>query len=566
MKCPKCGYHSFDHLEDCKKCGQSLADHKSRYGFRSLFGGTKSVPPPSTPLSDSPPEEGIDPPTEVPTADGAVSFGFDFMAEEPAPEPPGESALDDLLTSPEEGPPSLPEEGLKLQPESEESGPDSIFSEDVSEPETPFPGDVPEKEEAEEEVPFLQELSFEATEPPGEEVPAEEPTMEIEEDWVFETDEEPLLSTEAKETVTADQETTEATWEDQLTPGTLAGNQADNALDLPEEGDHESSGEEEPALPEFEGEDAFSFEAEDFPAEKGDAGFEPEGAEEDDAPTTGAETPQAGSAPEEIAAEEADFWTEDLLSVEADPDEEEVDLTELLAEAGEEPGAESPSAEDLPFLHLTLPSEKPVSADAPATPSPKPPEPETAPTEPAPVSTDAVEKEEVPAEPIAESTALAVEGEENLATAPSSRATSAAIAARVGGCLFDLAILAGTYLLFLVAGEWALDPTASGMGLIPSAGTLLTLSAPYFLVLFSLVFGYFTLFHFLSGQTPGKMLFRVRVESLEGDSLTLSQAFLRSVGGLFSLLPAGLGFLVIGLSRQRRGWNDRLAGSRVVRV
>jgi hypothetical protein len=46
----------------------------------------------------------------------------------------------------------------------------------------------------------------------------------------------------------------------------------------------------------------------------------------------------------------------------------------------------------------------------------------------------------------------------------------------------------------------------------------------------------------------------------------VSQAFLRSVGGLLSLRPAGLGYLRIAFVGERRGWNYRLANSRVVPV
>lgn len=126
----------------------------------------------------------------------------------------------------------------------------------------------------------------------------------------------------------------------------------------------------------------------------------------------------------------------------------------------------------------------------------------------------------------------------------------------------DLILLGGVILLFLVAGERALAPGASER-LLPSLESLLSLAIPYFLVSFSLSFGYFTLFHFLAGQTPGKMLLRLRVETEEGLPLDLPQAFLRSTGGLFALLVGGLGFLGI-LSARRRGWNDRFAGTRVV--
>ena len=100
--------------------------------------------------------------------------------------------------------------------------------------------------------------------------------------------------------------------------------------------------------------------------------------------------------------------------------------------------------------------------------------------------------------------------------------------------------------------------------IFPSLETLVDLSIPYFLVIFFLAFGYFTLFHFLVGQTPGKMLAGLRVETVAGEPLAFAQAFLRSVGGLLQLLPAGLGYLLILMHPERRGWNDQLAGTRVV--
>jgi uncharacterized RDD family membrane protein YckC len=131
--------------------------------------------------------------------------------------------------------------------------------------------------------------------------------------------------------------------------------------------------------------------------------------------------------------------------------------------------------------------------------------------------------------------------------------------------LTDLGILSAVFGLFVAAGEMARLPDRDAWFQF-STNSLLDLAAPYFLVLFTLCFGYFTLFHYLTGQTPGKMLWRVRVEGEAGSSLTFSQAFLHSVGGLAALLPAGLGFLSMLTNDHQRGWNDRLANSRVVTV
>jgi uncharacterized RDD family membrane protein YckC len=134
---------------------------------------------------------------------------------------------------------------------------------------------------------------------------------------------------------------------------------------------------------------------------------------------------------------------------------------------------------------------------------------------------------------------------------------------RAQAYLADLGLLIGIFALFVCAGEIARSPAAEQRFRF-SSDVLLDLATPYFLVFFSLCFGYFTLFHYLSGQTPGKMLFAIRVEADEHADITLAQAFLRCVGGLIALLPAGLGFLSIVLDEEQRGWNDQLAGCRVV--
>jgi len=139
----------------------------------------------------------------------------------------------------------------------------------------------------------------------------------------------------------------------------------------------------------------------------------------------------------------------------------------------------------------------------------------------------------------------------------------ASLGGRFASFVYDVVILLVIGLGFVVAAEISMSRET---GPLPTLATLIDLSVPYFLVLFSLTFGYFTLFHFLAGQTPGKMLTSLQVETSGGEPLTFSQAFLRSVGGLLQLLPFGLGYLQLLFSGDGRGWNDRLAGTRVVKL
>jgi len=148
------------------------------------------------------------------------------------------------------------------------------------------------------------------------------------------------------------------------------------------------------------------------------------------------------------------------------------------------------------------------------------------------------------------------------AQVPAESGLRASLTGRLLAILLDTGLLAAALALFVLAGEYL--RRGQGSLVWPHPEDLTAQAGPYFLVFFGLAFGYFTLFHYLGGQTPGKMARKLVVVDLSGDPLQFSQAFLRSVGGLMCLLPAGLGFISVLLNRQGRGWNDRLAGSVVV--
>ena len=133
---------------------------------------------------------------------------------------------------------------------------------------------------------------------------------------------------------------------------------------------------------------------------------------------------------------------------------------------------------------------------------------------------------------------------------------------RLGAFLADLLLVGSVQAAFLILGQHLLEPQQTG--LLPDPTLILRLSTPYFLILFLGCFGYFTVFHLFFGQTPGKLLFGLGVETLDGAPLSLAQAFLRSVGGLAALSLGGLGYASILCDAEGRGWNDRLAGTRVV--
>lgn len=75
---------------------------------------------------------------------------------------------------------------------------------------------------------------------------------------------------------------------------------------------------------------------------------------------------------------------------------------------------------------------------------------------------------------------------------------------------------------------------------------------------------YFTVFHALSGATPGKLIMGIRVVSLDNETIRPGISFLRVTGYLLSGLPMALGFLWVLLDPDGRAWHDKLAGTRVV--
>jgi uncharacterized RDD family membrane protein YckC len=76
---------------------------------------------------------------------------------------------------------------------------------------------------------------------------------------------------------------------------------------------------------------------------------------------------------------------------------------------------------------------------------------------------------------------------------------------------------------------------------------------------------YFTAFTAIGGQTIGKMAVGIKVIAETG-TMDSAVAVRRTLAGVLSLLPAGLGFLPAFFGDDRRALHDRLTGTRVVGV
>ena len=83
MRCPKCGFHSFDYLDACKKCGGDLTALKLRCKFQGYV-----APPAAEAAAGIVENPAVELPEVAEAEEEAIDFGFDILAEEPVPPPP----------------------------------------------------------------------------------------------------------------------------------------------------------------------------------------------------------------------------------------------------------------------------------------------------------------------------------------------------------------------------------------------------------------------------------------------------------------------------------------------
>lgn len=139
---------------------------------------------------------------------------------------------------------------------------------------------------------------------------------------------------------------------------------------------------------------------------------------------------------------------------------------------------------------------------------------------------------------------------------------TAGMGTRVVAWLIDRLILASLWLLVACWGFVAY------LQLIRWPPDLLNLAA---LIGLALLWGiglhaaYFIVFVGGCGQTPGKMLLAIAVVQRDGAPAGYGRALLRWIGYGVSALPLGLGFVPAFFTAERRGLQDWMSGTRVVR-
>ena len=87
------------------------------------------------------------------------------------------------------------------------------------------------------------------------------------------------------------------------------------------------------------------------------------------------------------------------------------------------------------------------------------------------------------------------------------------------------------------------------------------------IVCYLLEVGYFIGCTYLTGTTLGKRAFKLQVVSAEGNNLRLLDIIYReTIGRFLCLLFAGIGYILIGVDKDKKGLHDRLSDTRVIYV
>jgi uncharacterized RDD family membrane protein YckC len=131
----------------------------------------------------------------------------------------------------------------------------------------------------------------------------------------------------------------------------------------------------------------------------------------------------------------------------------------------------------------------------------------------------------------------------------------------------DLVVLNFLFLILGFVGSSAMGISLESIHLeMPSAELVQFLLSLYMLIWFLLFCTYFSFFMSFGGQTPGKMLLRIRVLTKERQPLSFGKALLRTLGYFLSgSLLLGLGFFMIIFHPQKRALHDLLAGTVVIK-
>ena len=107
---------------------------------------------------------------------------------------------------------------------------------------------------------------------------------------------------------------------------------------------------------------------------------------------------------------------------------------------------------------------------------------------------------------------------------------------------------------------------ATALALLATKGTLHYHNPFFRTFLFLICFSFYTWFWLHGGQTLGMRAWRLRLQRIDGQPITIWQALLRFMAAIPSLALAGLGLLWILVDKDKLAWHDRISESMIVRL
>jgi uncharacterized RDD family membrane protein YckC len=119
---------------------------------------------------------------------------------------------------------------------------------------------------------------------------------------------------------------------------------------------------------------------------------------------------------------------------------------------------------------------------------------------------------------------------------------------------------AGFWMRFVA---WVIDSVILGTLLFAMA-ILVNDPVPMLGVEMIFTFVYIVGFWLAEGATPGKLAMGIRIEMADGRPLTVTAAIFRFFGYIVAAIPFLLGFLMIGVTREKRGLHDYIANTTVI--
>ncbi|GED23023.1 RDD family protein [Halomonas halmophila] len=138
----------------------------------------------------------------------------------------------------------------------------------------------------------------------------------------------------------------------------------------------------------------------------------------------------------------------------------------------------------------------------------------------------------------------------------------AGLGRRLGAMLYDSLLLLALWValttLHVLTSRLVLGVPAEQLG----QGTLQVVSLRLLLVLGA--FGFLAYFWMRAGMTLGMQAWRLRVQTPDGQAISLRQCLVRFVVGGLSWAALGLGHLWVVWDPQRRSWADLASGTSVM--